>query len=134
MPTSKDGENMEPTVTLPAVLDLAAADTLLVTLRQSLAADPSCRLDASKVERLTLPGMQVILAALRSSEKVQVVNPSASFCATFDDAALSWAGDNAADRGQSDGSQPDLNEATAQVQTAREEAPAQSPPAQECAG
>jgi len=121
---------------LPPVLDLAAADTLLVTLRQSLAADPSCRLDASNVEKLMLPGMQVILAAIKSSGKVQVVNPSASFCAAFDDAALSWVGNKdaapAPDRAREGDPQPDLNEVPTQSQTAQDEAPVQSQPTQEC--
>ena len=137
MPTSEDAENMGPTITLPAIMDLAAADTLLVTLRQSLAADPSCRLDASNVEKLMLPGIQVVLAAVRSSEKVQVVNPSAAFCAAFEDAALSWVHDKAAeptrDHAEITDPQPDLNEVTALLQPDPEEAPAQSQPAvQEC--
>ncbi len=81
---------MESTIALPAVLDLAAAETLMATLRQRLAAGKPCRLDASNVEQLMLPGMQVILAAIRSSEKVQVMNPSASFDGAFADAALSY--------------------------------------------
>jgi two-component system, chemotaxis family, chemotaxis protein CheY len=81
---------MEPTIMLPAVVDLAAANTLLATLRQKLAADQSCRLDASNVEKLMLPGIQVVLAATKSSAKIQVVNPSASFCAAFEDAGLSF--------------------------------------------
>ncbi len=81
---------MESTIALPAVLDLAAAETLMATLRQRLAAGKSCRLDASNVEQLMLPGMQVILAAIRSSEKVQVMNPSALFDGAFADAALSY--------------------------------------------
>ena len=44
-------EDMESTIALPAVLDLAAAETLMATLRQRLAAGKSCRLDASNVER-----------------------------------------------------------------------------------
>jgi two-component system, chemotaxis family, chemotaxis protein CheY len=135
MPTSEDGENMGPTIALPAVMDLAAADTLLVTLRQSLAADPSCRLDASNVEKLMLPGMQVILAAIRSSKNVQVVNPSAAFCSAFEDAALSWVHNNAAapgrDHSPSDDPQPDLNEVNAQSQPVQDEATAQSHPAEE---
>jgi two-component system chemotaxis response regulator CheY len=81
---------MEPTIMLPAVVDLAAANTLLATLRQQLAADQSCRLDASNVEKLMLPGIQVVLAATKSSAKIQVVNPSVSFCSAFQDAGLSW--------------------------------------------
>jgi two-component system chemotaxis response regulator CheY len=81
---------MEPTITLPAVVDLAAANTLLATLRERLAAGRACRLDASQVETLMLPGIQVVLAATRSSEKVEVVDPSASFCSAFQDAGLTW--------------------------------------------
>jgi two-component system chemotaxis response regulator CheY len=91
---SEHAGDIGPTITLPAVMDSAAADTLLATLRQSLAADPSCRLDASKVETLMLPGMQVILAAIRSNAQVRVVDPSPLFCAAFADAALSWVGDD----------------------------------------
>jgi two-component system chemotaxis response regulator CheY len=90
MRTTEDTENMEPTITLPAVVDLSAADSLLGTLRQRLAADQACDLDASNVEKLMLPGIQVILAAIRSSAKVQVSNPSPSFRSAFDDAGLSW--------------------------------------------
>src|SRR5258708_34070788 len=90
MGTTEDTEDMEPTIVLPAVVDLAAADALLATLRQRLAADHACDLDASNVESLMLPGIQVILAAIKSSKKVQVLNPSASFRSAFDDAALSW--------------------------------------------
>lgn len=82
---------MESTIALPAVLDLAAAETLMATLRQRLAAGKSCRLDASNVEQLMLPGIQVILAAIRSSEKAEVVDPSALFHGAFADAALSYA-------------------------------------------
>jgi two-component system chemotaxis response regulator CheY len=85
---------MESIIALPAVLDLAAAETLVAALRQRLAAGKPCRLDAANVEQLMLPGIQVILAAIRSSEKVQVVNPSASFHGAFEDAALSYAGGN----------------------------------------
>jgi|GEM_PF-75255 len=94
MRTTEDTNDMEPTITLPALVDLAAADALLATLRRRLAADQACDLDASNVETLMLPGVQVILAAIRSSEKIQVLNPSASFRGAFDDAALSWARGN----------------------------------------
>jgi two-component system, chemotaxis family, chemotaxis protein CheY len=94
MPTTRDTEDMEPTIMLPAVVDLAAADALLATLRLRLAANQACDLDASNVEQLMLPGIQVILAAVRSSEKLRVLNPSPSFRGAFDDAALSWVRDN----------------------------------------
>jgi two-component system, chemotaxis family, chemotaxis protein CheY len=90
MRTTEDTLDMEPTITLPAMVDLAAANTLLATLRERLAAGRACRLDASQVETLMLPGIQVVLAATRSSEKVEVVDPSASFCGAFQDAGLTW--------------------------------------------
>jgi two-component system chemotaxis response regulator CheY len=90
MRTTEDTQDMEPTIMLPAVVDLAAANTLLATLRERLAAGRDCRLDASQVETLMLPGIQVVLAATRSSEKVEVVDPSLSFCGAFQDAGLTW--------------------------------------------
>jgi two-component system, chemotaxis family, chemotaxis protein CheY len=99
---------MEPTIMLPAVVDLAAANTLLATLRQKLAADQSCRLDASNVEKLMLPGIQVVLAATKSSAKIQVVNPSVWFCSAFQDAGLSWV--------RSDATQPAQAQVQEQVQ------------------
>src|ERR1700730_16912453 len=134
MRTTEDTENMEPTITLPAVVDLAAADTLLGTLRQRLATDQACDLDASNVEQLMLPGIQVILAAIRSSAKVQVLNPSLSFRAAFDDAGLSWVGSNEMEparervqeqvQGQAqvlkDEPKPDLEEAPVQSQPSQE--------------
>src|ERR1700730_1627877 len=92
MRTTEDTENMEPTITLPAVVDLAAADTLLGTLLLRLAADQACDLDGSNVESLMLPGIQVILSAIRSGAKVQISNPSSAFRSAFDDAGLSWVG------------------------------------------
>src|SRR5215469_5875833 len=90
MRATKDTDDMGSTVTLPAVGELAAADSLLVTLREALAANRPCRLDAAEVERLMLPGLQVILSAIRSSAQMQVVNASAAFREAFEHAALSW--------------------------------------------
>jgi two-component system chemotaxis response regulator CheY len=89
MRTSEQTGDTE-TIALPAVLDLAAADALLATLRQSVAIGRACNLDASQVETLLLPGIQVILAAIRSGDRVEVINPSPAFCAAFDEAAISW--------------------------------------------
>jgi two-component system chemotaxis response regulator CheY len=89
MGTTEHTEDMGPTMMLPAVVDLAAAKTLLGALRQRPPGQP-CRLDASGVEKLMLPGVQVILAAVRSGAGVQVVDPSAVFRETFEGAALSW--------------------------------------------
>jgi two-component system chemotaxis response regulator CheY len=141
MSTTEDTEAMEPTMILPAVVDLAAADTLLARLRQRLTAGLACHLDASKVEALMLPGIQVILAAIRSSEKVQVVNPSTAFRSAFDDAALSWVGGDGAAPAESEPAQepvPEQLQEAAQEQAPSAEpqphldaAPAQSHPGQE---
>jgi two-component system chemotaxis response regulator CheY len=95
---TKETTDME-AVTLPAVVDLAAAEALLVTLQEAQAAGRRCRLDAAQVETLMLPGIQVILAAVRGNARVEVVNPSASFCSAFEDAALSWSGEGAGEPG-----------------------------------
>src|SRR6516165_5005372 len=89
--------DMQTAVTLPAVVDLAAAEALLATLRKAQSAGRPCRVDAAQVEKLMLPGIQVILAAIRGSAKIEVVNPSAAFCAAFEDAALSWMSEGAAE-------------------------------------
>jgi two-component system chemotaxis response regulator CheY len=140
MGTTEETEVMEPTITLPAVVGTAAADTLLATLRHRLAADQSCDLDAANVEKLMLPGIQVILAAIRSSARIRVVNPSAAFCSAFDDAAVSWVRSNEAepaqgpvqeqipkqaheqaqDQVQKDDPQLDLNEAPVQSRPGQE--------------
>jgi two-component system chemotaxis response regulator CheY len=136
---------MEPTMILPAVVDLAAADSLLATLRQRLASDLACHLDASKVEALMLPGIQVILAAIRSSERVQVLDPSTGFRSAFDDAALSWVSGNGAAPAQPEPAHareparepvPEQLQQAVQEQAASEEpdldaAPAQSQPGEE---
>jgi two-component system, chemotaxis family, chemotaxis protein CheY len=126
MRTIEDTEDMEPTIILPAMVDLAAADTLLATLRQRLATGLPCRLDASKVEQLMLPGIQVILAAIRSSEHVQVVDPSATFRSAFDEAALSWARDGEAETVQPEPI-PEQVEAQGQVE-APDQVLAEAPP------
>src|SRR5258708_31346325 len=120
MRTAEDTNDMEPTITLPAVVDLAAADALLATLRQRLAADQACDLDASNVEKLMLPGVQVILAAIRSSEKVQLLNPSASFRGAFDDAALSWARGDETESAQAPVQEPVQEQAQLQEQVEKQ--------------
>jgi two-component system chemotaxis response regulator CheY len=75
-------------IKLASVLDLAAADGLLDTLRGKLEAGQALCLDASGVETLTLPCVQVVLAALRSHEDIAIVNPSAEFLAAFADLGL----------------------------------------------
>jgi two-component system chemotaxis response regulator CheY len=74
---------------LPTVLDLAAADNLHAALSSAVAQMRSLQLDASEVATLTLPCIQVILAAVKSYD-VTICNPSAEFQAAFQDLALDW--------------------------------------------
>src|SRR5216683_1048813 len=82
--------NVEEAMRLPAVLDLAAAESLLAMLLQRVTAGRPLRLDASEVETLTLPCIQVILSATRTYDRVSVEMPSIGFTSAFADLALGW--------------------------------------------
>ena len=82
---------------LGAVLDLTAAEGLLDTMRNRLLAGSRLTIDASAVETLTLPCIQIILAALRSDAQVSIARPSPGFLAAFRDLGLSCEGAIATD-------------------------------------
>ncbi len=99
-------------IKLDAENDLGKAEILLVTIREWLAAGMSLTLDASAVETLTLPCIQIILAAIRSHPNVTVVNPSAAFVEAFRDLALDCPmadGDLARPRRPADKARSDVN-------------------------
>ena len=79
--------DIEGTMRLPAVLDLAAAEGFLATLLQQIQADKALRLDASGVETLTLSCMQIILSAVRNYD-VTVSAPSNAVISAFKDIGL----------------------------------------------
>jgi two-component system chemotaxis response regulator CheY len=81
---------------LPAVLDLAASETLLDTMRHACEAE-SLKVDASGVDVLTLPCMQIVLAALRVNPGMTIENPSEAFVRSFADLALEWRQDGQRD-------------------------------------
>ena len=83
-------------IRLQAVLDLDAGQTLLDELRAKLAAGGPLCLDASGVEVMALPGVQIVLAAIRAKSKVSVVAPSPAFVAAFADHGISWDSEAAA--------------------------------------
>jgi len=97
------------TIKLQPVLDLAAGRVLLDELKAKLAAGGPLCLDASGVEVLALPGVQIVLAAIRTKPKVSVVAPSAAFVAAFADHGISWDREAAA----SGAEQPETEAATA---------------------
>ena len=73
---------------LPIALDLAAAGSLLETVLGHLDAQPRLLVDASEVETLTLPCVQVLLAARRSFERMSIERPSTAFRSALEDLGL----------------------------------------------
>lgn len=78
-------------IKLPAVLDMSAAEGLLATLLQAVEAGEPLTLDASAVETLTMPCVQIILAAKRGDDRLTVEAPSEAFLSAFADLGLPWA-------------------------------------------
>ena len=74
---------------LPAVLDLAASEAFLDTMRHACEAE-AVEVDASAVDVLTLPCMQIIVAALKINPGMRIENPSEAFMHAFADLALEW--------------------------------------------
>lgn len=79
------------TMVLPAILDLAAAEGFLASMQQQLQSAAPLSIDASAVETLTLPCIQVILAAMRSHDRIWIERPSMAFVSAFEDLGLDWA-------------------------------------------
>lgn len=75
---------------LPETLDLAASEQFLEAMKQRVSGDMPLRLDASAVRVLTVPCVQILLAALRSGEPITVKDPSAAFAGAFEDLGLDW--------------------------------------------
>src|SRR5262245_61994249 len=74
---------------LGQVLDLAAAEGLLATMRDRMQSSPGgTQIDASDVQTLMLPCIQVPLAAAERGHKIAVLNPSEAFTSAFADLAL----------------------------------------------
>src|SRR5262245_4929520 len=75
---------------LPGVLDLAAAERLYALMTGRLENGGPLRIDASAVETLTYPCVQIILAAMRTYDGISVENPSTAFISAFEDLAIDW--------------------------------------------
>jgi two-component system, chemotaxis family, chemotaxis protein CheY len=84
---------------LPAVLDLAASEAFLDTMRHACEAE-TVMVDASGVDVLTSPCIQVILAALKINPGVRIESPSDAFVQAFADLALEWRQDGQEDAQQ----------------------------------
>ena len=75
---------------LPKVLDLTAAITLHESILREAQAAGGVRVDASEVEVLTLPCLQILLAAKRDT-KVWIDQPSDAFMQAFADLGFDWS-------------------------------------------
>jgi two-component system chemotaxis response regulator CheY len=114
------------TIKLQQILDLDAGQALLGELKGKLASGEPLCLDASGVEVMSLPGVQIVLAAIRSKSKVSVLSPSPVFIAAFADHGISWDSEAAA----TGADQPPAAEPEAVVATAAPiAAPAEPDPA-----
>jgi two-component system chemotaxis response regulator CheY len=82
---------------LPSVLDLRAAEALLATIRQTIAAAPKLRLDAADVDAVTLPCAQIVMAAIASGAEVKIQRPSQAFLDAFADLGLDMSAHCASD-------------------------------------
>lgn len=88
--TSMNGNAADAPLMLPGILDLAAAEGFLELMRQRANGERSLRIDASAVQTLTLPCIQIILAATRSREAISIKNPSIAFVSAFEDLGIDW--------------------------------------------
>jgi two-component system, chemotaxis family, chemotaxis protein CheY len=73
---------------LPRILDFGAAEGFLEAMRGRLQDNPRLRVDASGVEVLTVPCMQIILSALQTYDEMSVERPSAEYINAFQDLGI----------------------------------------------
>ena len=85
-----NGEAVNDVLMLPAALDLGAAESFLELIRSRTHGDAMLRMDASQVETLTLPCIQIVLAAARSAGALKIRNPSNAFVGAFEDLGVEW--------------------------------------------
>jgi two-component system chemotaxis response regulator CheY len=78
-------------VRLPGILDLAAAASLRDETLRALSASGKVRFDASQVEVMLVPCLQLILAAMRSANVV-IDRPSSAFESAFTEHGLDFHG------------------------------------------
>jgi len=83
-----DEDKADAVLKLPRTLDFAAAESFLETMRSRLQENSRLRIDASGVEVLTVPCIQIILSALQTYEEIALENPSAEFVNAFQDLGI----------------------------------------------
>jgi two-component system chemotaxis response regulator CheY len=85
-----DEDKADAVLKLPRTLDFAAAEGFLEMMRSRLQENPRLRIDASGVEVLTVPCIQIILSALQTYEEIALQNPSAEFINAFQDLGIDY--------------------------------------------
>jgi len=126
--TSMNGNANEAPLKLPEILDLAAADGFLDLMRHHVNGVVPVRIDASDVETITIPCIQIILAAALSREAVTITNPSTAFVSAFEDLGIGWRhllghdqeNDQKQDQEQTQNQNPDQNATEVQSQAVDE--------------
>jgi two-component system chemotaxis response regulator CheY len=88
--STMNGEAGNSPLVLQQVLDLAAADEFLHLMRQRVSDERPLCIDASAVETLTLPCVQIILAARSCHGQISIENPSIAFTTAFEDLGIHW--------------------------------------------
>ncbi|MBN66240.1 MAG: hypothetical protein CMM94_01560 [Rickettsiales bacterium] len=83
----------ESTMMLPAVMDITSAEALLDEYRETLSGELShIELDGSQIERLTTPGIQLILAMQKQMQdrgnNIKLLNVSESAIRAMEDCGL----------------------------------------------
>ena len=73
---------------LPRTLDFGAAEGFLETMRSRLQDNPRLRVDASGVEVLTVPCIQIILSALQTCDEMSIERPSEEYINAFQDLGI----------------------------------------------
>jgi two-component system chemotaxis response regulator CheY len=84
-----DVQTISASFALPPVLDFAAAEGFQASLIEKLQAGSGLQLDASAVETLTTPCIQLLLAAAKSHQ-LRIHNASRAFDSAFSDLGLNW--------------------------------------------
>jgi two-component system, chemotaxis family, chemotaxis protein CheY len=88
--TAMNGDANDAHLKLPEILDLAAAEGFLESMRQRMSDERPLCIDASAVETLTLPCIQIILAAKSFQGGISIENPSTAFAKAFEDIGINW--------------------------------------------
>lgn len=85
-----NGDANDAHLKLPEILDLAAAEGFLESMRQRMSDERPLCIDASAVETLTLPCIQIILAAKSFQGGISIENPSTALAKAFEDIGINW--------------------------------------------